>query len=128
MHISENQLRLIVGNQPAFGNAKYIGRACIASLDGGTKLKAEFVTCGTADHYEAIKLTAINSSDGEIDRLLLRFEDYFKKHTIGASQVTPYIWTYTASHNGIASQPSRKKLLLAMLYRIMRNYSNSRTK
>lgn len=94
MNFFEEQLRFIIGNQSAFENAKYIGRACVASLDGGVKLKAEFVTRNTADKYEALKLTAIKPTDGEIDRLTLNFEDYFNKRNLSGIFKTPHIWIY----------------------------------
>ncbi len=112
MNYFEKELRAILGNQPFFKGAKYIGRACITSLDSGTKLKAEFVTCGTADHYEALKLTAINPSDGEIDRLLLRFEDYLNPHMIGGSKVTPYIWTYNGNSKWYGEPDMTEKIAL----------------
>lgn len=92
MNFFEKELRKIVGNQSAFENAKYIGRACIAELDGGVKLKAEFITGIVADHYQTLKLTAINPADGVIDRQLLSFNDYFKKQSIGGIPTTPHIW------------------------------------
>lgn len=94
MNFFEQQLRAILGNEPAFKNARYIGRACYASLDGGNKLKAEFITLSTADHYEALKLTAINPRDGEIDHLTLRFSDHFKRQAVHDYTAVPYIWTY----------------------------------
>lgn len=94
MNFFESQLRAILGNQVAFEDAKYIGRACIASLEGGIKLKAEFTIIKTADHYEALKLTAINPTDGEVDRLTLRFDDYIQPQMIGGGALVPYIWTY----------------------------------
>ena len=93
MNFFEQQLRFIVGNQPSFENAKYIGRTCIASLDGGVKLKAEFIKGIMAERFIALQLTAINTSEGKIDSISLKFEDYFKKKTSVYSK-TPYIQSY----------------------------------
>jgi hypothetical protein len=56
----------------------------------------EFVTQGTADHYEAIKATIINKNDGPVDSLTLRFSDLLGKKMVSnpnfRNGITPYIW------------------------------------
>ena len=94
MNFFEEQLRFIVGNQPSFENAKYIGRACIASLDGGVKMKAEFVINNTINEYEALKLTAINPKEDKIDNMLLHFGDCFNKVNVGGIMMVPSFREY----------------------------------
>ena len=105
MNFFEQQLRFIVGNQPSFENAKYIGRACIASLDGGVKLKAEFIKGIMAERFIALQLTAINPSEGAIDSITLKFEDYFKKRN-GVYSKTPYIQSYKGDDTCWIDEPS----------------------
>lgn len=88
MNFFEQQLRNIFGNE--FDNTKYIGRACYISFSDGNKVKAEFVTSGRIDHYEALELTAINRNEGTVDQLTLRFRDYFTRSFLPGN--TPHIW------------------------------------
>jgi len=103
MNFFEKQLRSLIGNQPAFENAKYIGRACVTPLNSGVKLKAEFIIGIIADRYEALKLTAINPADGIIDSLTLRFRDYFCE--TGGAIRCPYI-VETLRDNRWYSEPN----------------------
>ena len=81
MNFYEQQLRNIFGNDD---NIKYIG------LDSETKVKATFVTGIVANQYNALRMEVLNRKDGCIDRLTLRFEDYF---TRSAKQGNlPHIW------------------------------------
>ena len=95
MNFFQQQLKWILGNQPEFQDAKYVGRACFVPLVDGTRIKAELITRGTHEKYEALKLTAMNKAEGQIDATILEFKDYFaaqKGSTAGA--FTPHIWIY----------------------------------
>ena len=70
MNFFEAQLKWMLGNRSEFENAKYVGRACYVPLSNGTNIRAEFVTQGTYQKYEALKLSAINKADGQIDSVL----------------------------------------------------------
>lgn len=95
MNFFQEQLSWMLGTQPAFKNAKYIGRACFVPLADGTRIKAEFVTRGTQQKYEALKLTAINKAEGQIDTTVLDFKDFFAEQKESASgTVVPHIWIY----------------------------------
>lgn len=95
MNFFQQQLKWILGNQPEFQDAKYVGRACFVPLTDGTRIKAELITRGTHEKYEALKLTAMNKAEGQIGATILEFKDYFatqKGSTAGA--FTPHIWIY----------------------------------
>ena len=95
MNFFQQQLKWILGNQLEFQDAKYVGRACFVPLVDGTRIKAELITRGTHEKYEALKLTAMNKAEGQIDATILEFKDYFaaqKGSTAGA--FTPHIWIY----------------------------------
>ena len=97
MNFFEQELRNLFHELPEFKDAKYIGRSCIVPIDNELKIKAEFITCGVMDNYEALKLTAINRSDGKVDQLTLHFSDYFQKVKIFGNLRTPYIWIYNGT-------------------------------
>lgn len=102
-----SQLKWMLGNQPEFQDAKYVGRACFVSLANGTNIKAEFVTRGTHQKYEALRLIAINKEDGQIDSTVLDFKDFCRSRPGStAGSYTPFIWTYNDKSEWYGSSPS----------------------
>ena len=102
MNFFEQELRRFTGKETAFKSSKpvYAGRACFIPLSGNRRARMEFVTCGIADHFEALEITILSTTDGKIDRLRVRFEDYCAQRKGGCSgSVFPHIWIY----NGKAS-------------------------
>lgn len=95
MNFFQAQLLYFFRGRPEFENAKYVGRSCFVPLSDGTKIKAEFITREIADMYEALKLTAMNKSEGQIDMTILNFKDYFGEVRGSISDpLTPHIWVY----------------------------------
>ncbi len=85
------------GKETAFKSSKpvYAGRACFIPLSGNRRARLEFVTCGTADHFEALDVTILSTADGQIDHLRLRFKDYCAQRKGGCSgTVWSHIWIY----------------------------------
>ena len=57
--------------------------------------------------YEAIKLTAINKEDGQIDSTVLDFKDFFRSRPGStAGSYTPHIWTYNEKSEWYGTSPS----------------------
>lgn len=107
MNYFASQLKWMLGDQPEFKDAKYVGRACFVPLANGTNIKAEFVTRGTHQKYEAIKLTAINKEDGQIDSTILDFKDFCKSRPGStAGTYTPHIWTYNGESEWYGKPPT----------------------
>ncbi len=107
MNYFASQLKWMLGDQAEFKDAKYVGRACFVPLSNGTNIKAEFVTRGTHQKYEAIKLTAINKEDGQIDSTVLDFKDFCRSRPGStAGSYTPHIWTYNDKSEWYGSSPS----------------------
>ena len=73
MTFFERELRKIV--EPTYPDATFVGRACYVRLSDMNRAKIEFVTCGMADHYEALQMSILNRRDGQVDALRLRFAD-----------------------------------------------------
>lgn len=91
MNFFEQQLKSVFNE---LDNVRYIGRACYIPLDHEAKIKAQFVTVGNADKYEALKLSVINGNEGVTDSLMLNFSDYFKQMHGIAIECCPHIWNY----------------------------------
>ena len=73
MTFYEQELRKIVGAQHP--DATYVGRACYVRLNDMNRAKIQFVTGMIASQYNALQLTILNRSEGQVDTLRLRFSD-----------------------------------------------------
>lgn len=94
LNVLRGELQKLLGNREEFENARYIGRACYVPLEDGMKIKAEFVTSRISGQYDTLQMSAINASEGVVDKLNLRFGDYFAPQKTGAgNDVTPHMWT-----------------------------------
>ena len=93
----EQELRKLFGDGEIIHDPVFVGRACVGGLDAGRQVRAEFVTMGHADHYEALRLTLMDNDLGVVDKLTLRLKDVWGKQKIPnnpylKSGVDPYIW------------------------------------
>ena len=71
----EQELRKLFGDGHLIQSPRFVGRTCLGDLDGDLRVRAEFVTMGYAGRYEALQLTVLKRTEGEVDRLILRLED-----------------------------------------------------
>ena len=95
MNFFEQELRRFTGKTTAFKSCKalYAGRACFIPLSGNRRARREFVTSGVADHYDALQVTILSTTNGKIDCLRFRFKDSFALRKSGCSGIChPYIW------------------------------------
>ena len=95
MNYFEQQLHTFLGTPYAFKSTKpvYAGRAAFLMLSDNRRARIEFVTCGIADNYEALRITILDSHQGKIDTLLLRFKDYCATRKGSCSGTyAPHIW------------------------------------
>ncbi|HHV13010.1 MAG TPA: hypothetical protein GXX75_22310 [Clostridiales bacterium] len=98
MSYFEQELRRLFENDTSITDKRFVGRTFFGKLTDNLRVRIEFVTLGTADHYEAIKATVINRNDGPVDALTLRFSDLLGKKMVSNQNfrngITPYIWKY----------------------------------
>ena len=73
MTFYEQELRKIIGEQ--YPDATYVGRVCYVRLSDMNRAKIQFVTGSVANQYNALQLTILNRSEGQVDTLRLRFSD-----------------------------------------------------
>ena len=87
MNFFEQELRRFTDKDTAFESSKalYVGRACFIPLSGNRRARLEFVTSGVADHYDALQVTILSTTDGKIDCLRFRFSDFFATRKTGCS-------------------------------------------
>lgn len=98
MNYFEQELRRLFGNDTAISDKRFVGRAFFGRLTDNLRVRVDFVTMGTADHYEALKATIINRNDGQVDALTLRFSDLLGRKAVSNPNfregISPYIWKY----------------------------------
>ncbi|AGL02882.1 hypothetical protein [Desulfoscipio gibsoniae] len=98
MNYFEQELRRLFGNDTAISDKRFVGRAFFGRLTDNLRVRVDFVTMGTADHYEALKATIINRNDGQVDALTLRFTDLLGRKAVSNPNfregISPYIWKY----------------------------------
>ena len=94
MNFFEKELRNMFGKSEMLQDAKFCGRVMLSRLDDDLRLKLQFKSIGTADHYNAIEAKVLNRNDGEVDKQVFLFKDIigFRKGDIGYME--PYIWDY----------------------------------
>ena len=109
MNFYEENLRKIFDNVEGVSDVKYIGRTCYATLNEEIRMKAEFVTMGTHEHYEALKVSIIAKNDGEVDSNTIRFEDVWgKRHIYMGNNTAPYMWVYNGKAEWYTPEPSKE--------------------
>jgi len=107
MSFFERELQRIADVCKNITNPTFAGRACYGDLGGDNRVKLQFVTLGRSDHYEALKATVLNRTEGEVDSLLFRFEDIWgKKHNKGYNGGIPHIWTNDRKADWYAYTPT----------------------
>lgn len=107
----EQELRKLFADGSIIDDPKFVGRACLGSLDGDLRVRAEFISMGVADHYRALRLTVLNRKEGVVDRSILHFEDVLgKKEVPGNSNfrngVFPHIWDDRGKAEWYAYKPT----------------------
>ena len=111
MTFFEQELRKIVGD--VYPDATFVGRACYVRLSDMNRAKIQFTTCGTADHYEALQMTILNRSDGQIDTLRLRFKDVLGTKAVPNNPnfrngISPHAWTYNGKTEWYGCHPNSR--------------------
>jgi len=107
----EQELRKLFGDGKIIHEPVFVGRACVGGLDAGRQVRAEFVTMGHADHYEALRVTLLDNDLGVVDKLTLRLKDVWGKKAIPnnpylKSGVTPHIWVNDDKTDWYAYHPT----------------------
>ncbi len=119
MNFFEGELRKLFGDGQTISGPNFTGKICLGTLGKELRVRAEFVTTGVMDHYDAMKLTVLNRSGGPVDTLLLRFRDIGGRKPVPGNPnftngIIPHIWTYNGQTEWYAWVPApadREQLL-----------------
>ena len=88
MNYFEKQMRILFGESELFSEAMCSGKMMIGKIDHDIRVKLEFISTHIANQYNAMKVTVLNRTDGEIDKTVIPFKDI-----IGLKNgYDPYIW------------------------------------
>lgn len=71
-----------------------IGNKLHVKLDDTRRVEVYFRTTGIADNYDAIQLKLVSKTNGEIDALIVRFEDIFScmQDMTHPNRIGKHIW------------------------------------
>ena len=93
----EQELKKLFGDGKVIDNPTCSGRACFGTLGKDLRVRVQFVTTKMADHYDALRLTVLNRTDGPVDTLTLKLKDLLGMKRVPGNPnfqngVSPYIW------------------------------------
>jgi hypothetical protein len=107
MNFFEQELRRLAKACDGIVNPTFAGRACYGDLGGDNRVRLQFITQGYADCHDALKVTVLNRTDGEVDSLSFRFRDTWgKKYDHGYHDGIPHIWTNSGKSEWYAYRPT----------------------
>jgi hypothetical protein len=108
----EQELRKLFGDGAVIEAPRFTGRACLGTLGKDLRVRAKFVTSGYADHYDTLKITVLNRTDGPVDVLTLKLKDLLGVKPVPNNPnfphgVAPYIWDYNGELEWYAYHPTQ---------------------
>lgn len=111
MNFFEQELRKLFGDGGIIDSPQFVGRACLGTLDGDLRVRAEFVTMGIADHYKGLRLTVLNRRDGPVDTMVLDLKDLLGMKKVPGNPnfpkgVAPHIWDDSGKAEWYAYRPT----------------------
>ena len=107
----EQELGRLFGDGQVIRDPTYSGRACLGTLGKDLRVRARFITTGYADHYDALKITVLNRTDGPVDTLVLKLKDLLGKKPVPGNPnfregVSPHIWDNYGKQEWYAYHPT----------------------
>ena len=107
----ERELGRVFGDGQVIRNPTYSGRSCFGTLGKDLRVRARFITTGYADHYDSLKITVLNRTDGPVDTLVLKLKDLLGMKPVPGnpnfrSGVTPHIWEDYGKFEWYAYRPT----------------------
>ena len=111
MNAFENELRKLFDHDIVFADTRFVGRTCYGKLSDHVRVRAEFITLGRTDKYEALEVSLINRTKGVIDTTVIRFGDLFGIKQVSNPNfkdgIIPYIWKSGERTEWYVYQPTK---------------------
>ena len=107
----ERELGRVFGDGQVIRNPTYSGRSCFGTLGKDLRVRARFITTGYADHYDSLKITVLNRTDGPVDTLVLKLKDLLGMKKVPGNPnfphgVAPHIWDDSGKAQWYAYRPT----------------------
>ena len=107
----ERELGRVFGDGQVIRNPTYSGRSCFGTLGKDLRVRARFITTGYVDHYDSLKITVLNRTDGPVDTLVLKLKDLLGKKSVPGNPnfregVSPHIWDNYGKQEWYAYHPT----------------------
>ena len=114
----EQELQKLFGDGQLMDLPTYSGCSCFGMLGKDLRVRAQFVTSDYEDHYDALKITILNRTNGPVDTLVLKLSDVWGKKPVNdpnfCDGVTPHLWDDCGKVEWYGYQPT------AADYQVMR--------
>lgn len=96
MNTFERELKKIFDGCASISNPTFVGSACYGDVGPDLKAKIQFVSMGIHNQFEALKITILNRTEGQVDTVVMRLSDLLgKKRTPSFPEgVSPHLWKY----------------------------------
>lgn len=93
MNFFEKEMRQMFGDTDIIAEPKFIGKTMLGKLDDELRVKLQFISTNTPKHYDALRVSIINRTDGVVDTETIKFGDTIglRKDNSG-NTIHPYIW------------------------------------
>jgi hypothetical protein len=108
----EQELRKLFGDGAVIEAPRFAGQVCLGTLGKDLRARAQFVTSGYADHYDTLKITVLNRTDGPVDVLTLKLKDLLGVKPVPNNPnfrdgVAPHIWVCDGKAEWYAYRPTQ---------------------
>ena len=96
----EQELRKLFADGSIIESPQFVGRACLGTLGGDLRVRAQFVTGIVANQYNALKIVVLNRTDGPVDTMVLKLKDLL------GTKAAPRIWDDSGNAQWYAYRPT----------------------
>ncbi len=107
----EQELRKLFGDGSMIECPQFVGRACLGTLGGDLRVRAQFITGIIANQYNALKIVVLNRTDGPVDTMVLNLKDLLGMKKVPGNPnfphgVAPHIWDDSGKAQWYAYRPT----------------------
>ncbi len=90
----EQELRKLFGDGKIIESPQFVGRACLGTLGGDLRVRAQFITGMVANQYNALKIVVLNRTDGPVDTMVVKLKDLWGTKAVPGypSGLSPHFW------------------------------------
>lgn len=112
MNFFETELKKLMSERDVLEDQTYVGRTCYGKLGKDLRARIEFVTMGVANHYDGVKASIINRTDGVVDSMVFRFSDVWGRRKVNNPNfrdgIMPHIWQDNGKTSWYVFKPSKE--------------------